>query len=53
MAGFVITDRRPGGEYSQEAVDQAIRSHNRHSRQRISKREAALIHALLKGRERA
>jgi hypothetical protein len=51
MTGFIIQDRRPGDAYNQEAVDQAIRSHNRHSRQRISKRDAALIHALLKGRE--
>jgi hypothetical protein len=50
MAGLVIKDRNTGEKYNQEAVEHAIRSHNRHSRQRISKREAALIHALLKGR---
>lgn len=37
--------------YNQEAVQQAIEAHNRRPRGgRISKREAALIHALLKGR---
>lgn len=48
--GFVITDRAPDSRYNREAVDRSIASHNRHSRAKIGKREAALIHALLKGR---
>jgi len=35
-------------KYNREAVDQAIKS----SRQPIGKREAKLIHALLKGRQK-
>lgn len=50
MSSFVINDRSNGAEYSREAVDHAIRSHNRYRRNKIGKREAALIHALLKGR---
>lgn len=50
MAGFIITDREPGNRYNREAVDHAIRSHNRYRKVKIGKREAALIHALLKGR---
>jgi hypothetical protein len=50
MSGFIITDREPGNRYNQEAVDQAIRSHNRHRKAKIGKREVALIHALLRGR---
>jgi hypothetical protein len=49
MTGFVITDNSPSHEYNKEAVDHAIRAHNRHSRAKIGKREAAMIHALLKG----
>lgn len=51
MAGFVITDRRQGAAYNREAVDHAIASHNRYRKQKIGKREAELIHALLRGRE--
>ena len=52
MNSFVITDRDKGAPYSREAVDASIRAHNRHGRGgRIGKREAALIHALLKGRD--
>lgn len=53
MAGFIITDRDPGNRYNREAVDHAIRSHNRYRKSKIGKREAALIHALLRGRESA
>jgi hypothetical protein len=51
MTGFVITDKTPGARYNREAVDHAIASHNRYRRAKIGKKEAALIHALLKGRE--
>lgn len=51
MAGFIITDKAPGARYSREAVDHAIATHNRYRRAKIGKREAALIHALLKGRD--
>jgi hypothetical protein len=50
MKSFVITDNNPNVPYSKEAVDHSIRSHNRYSRHKIGKREAQLIHALLKGR---
>lgn len=48
--GLIITDKDNGNRYNKEAVDHAIASHNRYRRPRISKKEAALIHALLKGR---
>lgn len=39
-------------EYNADAVDAAIKSHNRRPRGgRISGKEARLIHALLRGRE--
>jgi hypothetical protein len=50
MAGFIINDNAPGTAYNREAVDHAIAAHNRYRRGKIGKREAALIHALLKGR---
>jgi hypothetical protein len=48
--GYLITDSAPSARYSKQAVDQSIASHNRAQRGRIGKREAALIHALLRGR---
>lgn len=53
MKSFLITDTQPGDGYNAESVDHAIRSHNRWNRgsNRIGKREAQMIHALLKGRE--
>ena len=51
--GYIITDNAPSARYSKQAVDQSIASHNRAHRGRIGKREAALIHALLRGREPA
>jgi hypothetical protein len=50
MGGFIITDNNPGARYNREAVDHAIASHNRYRRAKIGKREAQLIHAILKGR---
>lgn len=50
MTGYVITDSAPSARYSKQAVDQSIALHNRAHRGRIGKREAALIHALLRGR---
>lgn len=49
--GFVIKDNSPNASYNREAVDHAIRAHNRYRRAKIGKREAQLIHALLKGRD--
>lgn len=51
MSGFIIDDSVPSARYNREAVDQSIASHNRRSSAKIGKREAALIHALLKGRK--
>ena len=53
MKSFIVTDMQPGNGYNAESVDHAIRSHNRWNRggNRIGKREAQMIHALLKGRE--
>lgn len=51
MSGWIITDQAPRAGYDREAVDASIRAHNRNPRGgRIGKKEAALIHALLKGR---
>jgi len=53
MKSFVITDTKPTNGYNADSVERAIRSHNRWNRgtNRIGKREAQMIHALLKGRE--
>lgn len=52
MSGWVITDHQPRAAYDKRAVDASIRAHNRHGRGgRIGKKEAAQIHALLKGRD--
>jgi hypothetical protein len=48
MKSFMITDKQPGAAYNADSVNHAIRTHNR-LRQKIGKREARLIHALLKG----
>lgn len=48
---FIISDNNPGARYNRESVDHAIRAYNRYRRDKIGKREALLIHALLKGRD--
>lgn len=48
MKSFIITDNSKGAVYNADSVNHAIRTHNR-LRQKIRKREARLIHALLKG----
>jgi hypothetical protein len=50
MASFIIKDSNPSAPYNREAVDHAIAAHNRYRRAKIGKREAQLIHAILKGR---
>lgn len=53
MKSFIVKDTQPGNAYNAESVEHAIRSHNRWNRgsNRIGKREAQMIHALLKDRE--
>jgi hypothetical protein len=53
MKSFIVKDSLLGNSrsaYNPESVNQSIAAHNRRSSDKIGKREARLIHALLKGR---
>jgi hypothetical protein len=50
MKSFIVKDSLLGNAYNPESVNQSIAAHNRRSSDKIGKREARLIHALLKGR---
>jgi hypothetical protein len=52
MKSFIITDNSKGAPYNADSVSRSIAAHNRYSRNKISKVEARLIHALLKGHQK-